>query len=100
MSGTQRYCPKLFFMAPATENWRFSSHSDPQSFSAGRTFRRNEAGGPALPTLTHPVSPHSLVHGRSLVHGSVTQARALAEAIADGPWKDFIAAHMAVLAGI
>jgi hypothetical protein len=39
--GTQRYCPKLFFMAPATENWRFSSHSGPQPFSAGRTFRRN-----------------------------------------------------------
>jgi len=34
--------------------------------------RTNEAGGPAAPTLTAPVSPHSLVHGRSSVHGSVT----------------------------
>jgi hypothetical protein len=87
MSGTQHYGPKIFFMAPGKENWRLSWHSGPKPFSACQMFRRNEPGGAALPTLNHPVSQNSLVHGRSSVHGSVTQARALAGAICATPFR-------------
>ena len=63
--------PETFFMAPGYENCRFYGHFGPNPFSAGRTFRRNEAGE-AAGRPGHPVSPNSLVHGRSSVHGSIS----------------------------
>ncbi len=68
--------PQTFFHGSRNEQLVLLRAFLRNPFSPGRTFWRSEAGGAARADPDTPVSPHSLLHGRSSVHGLVTQARA------------------------